>query len=150
MPDIRDPLSEVVIAGAIAVHRELGPGLLESAYIECMAIELTNRRVPFRREVTVPVVYRGQRVDRGFRADLIVDGRLLVELKCVAAILPVHKAQVATYLKLLSLDRGLLINFHSRRLVDGLKSILSPLQPRLEDVLGTPLSERHGSIGRAD
>ena len=127
-----------------------------------MAIELTNRRVPFRREVTVPVVYRGQRVDRGFRADLIVDGRLLVELKCVAAILPVHKAQVATYLKLMSLDRGLLINFHSRRLVDGLKSILSPLQSRVVDVLkpggpggheeglATPLGGRGGSIRGAD
>ena len=124
MAEIHVELSKCVIAAAIEVHRELGPGLLESAYLDCMTIELTNRDIPFRREVTVPFMYKGKRVDHGFRADLIVDGRLLVELKCVAVILPVHKAQAATYLRLLSLDRGILINFHSRRLVDGVKSVL--------------------------
>src|SRR5215467_8851491 len=126
MPQLHEELSKIVIGAAIDVHRELGPGLLESAYLDCMTIELNNRGLRFRREVTVPVIYKGQRVEHGFRADLIVDGRLLVELKCVAVILPVHKAQVATYLKLLSLERGLLINFHARRLVDGVKSILTP------------------------
>ena len=92
-------------------------------------MELVDRGVPFRREVTVPVMYKGRRIDHGFRADLIVDDKLLVELKCVSAILTVHEAQVATYLRLLSLGRGLLINFYSRRVVDGVRSVL-PGKPR--------------------
>jgi GxxExxY protein len=74
--------------------------------------------------VAVPVTYKGDHVDHAFRADFVVDERLLVEIKCVEAILPVHRAQTSTYLRLMGLDRGLLINFHSRRLVDGVKSIV--------------------------
>ncbi len=125
MPELHAELSDLVIAAAVEVHRALGPGLLESAYAECMALELVDRSVPFRREVSVPVIYKGRRIDHGFRADMIVDGKLLIELKCVSSILPVHHVQVATYLKLLSLDRGLLINFHGRRLVDGVRSVLT-------------------------
>jgi GxxExxY protein len=125
MPELHAELSDVVIGAAVEVHRALGPGLLESAYSECLALELVERRLPFRREVTVPVMYKGRRIDHGFRADLIIDGKLLVELKCVSAILPIHKVQVATYLSLLSLGRGLLINFHSRRVVDGVRSVLA-------------------------
>lgn len=117
-------LSEAVIGAAIAVHRSLGPGLLESAYAVCLAAEFQGRGIRFQREVVVPVVYRGNRVDHAFRADFVVDDRLLVEIKCVEAILPVHRAQTSTYLRLLGLERGLLINFHSRRLVDGVKSIV--------------------------
>jgi GxxExxY protein len=118
-------LSEQVIGAAIAVHRALGSGLLESAYSYCLAIEFAALGIPFQREVTIPVFYRGQRIDHGFRADFIVDARLLVELKSAQVLHPVYQTQVITYLKLLGLKRGLLINFHSRRLVDGVRSVVA-------------------------
>jgi GxxExxY protein len=117
-------LSHSVIAAAIEVHRVLGPGLLESAYSRCLGRELGTRGLPFRREIIVPVVYKGERVDHGFRADMVVAERLLVEVKCVSALLPIHRAQAITYLKLLDLKHGLIINFYSRRLVDGIRSVI--------------------------
>lgn len=120
-----DPLVEKVIGCAIQVHRALGPGLLESAYRRCFSHELALQGVPFRSEVAVPVVYKGTRIDCGYRADLIVNESLLLELKAVETVLPIHHAQVMTYLKLLQVKQGLLINFNSKRLVDGLKSFLT-------------------------
>jgi GxxExxY protein len=119
-----EELSRVVIGAAIAVHRAMGPGLLESAYAVCLAAEFDSRQLRYQREVVAPVIYREQRIDHAFRADFVVDQRLLVEIKCVEALLPVHRAQTTTYLRLLGLDRGLLINFHSRRLVEGIRSVV--------------------------
>ena len=118
-------LSRQVIGAAIEVHHLLGPGLLESAYASCLAFELFDRGIAFDREVTVPVVYKNRRIDQGFRADFVIDSRLLVEIKCVQVVAPIHRAQVITYLKLLGLKRALLINFHVRRLVDGVSSIVA-------------------------
>jgi GxxExxY protein len=118
--DERDPLSHAVIGAALAVHRELGPGLLESVYEVCLAHELTTRGVPFETGVRVPVVYSGVRLRAFFRIDVLVGGRLVVELKSVEQVLPVHKAQLITYLKLTGHRHGLLINFNVPRLMDGI------------------------------
>lgn len=95
-----DPLSKRVIGCAIAVHRELGPGLLESAYEECLCYELGARGIPFERQVLLPVVYRAVRLDCGYRRDIVVEGKLIIEVKAVEKLLPVHDAQILTYLKL--------------------------------------------------
>jgi GxxExxY protein len=123
-PLIRHETTAAVIAAAIDVHRGLGPGLLESAYDECLAVELADRRLPLRRQVAVPVFYKGTRLSCGYRVDFIVGGELVVEVKAVERILPIHHAQVLTYLRLLGLHRALLMNFNVPRLVDGLKSFL--------------------------
>jgi GxxExxY protein len=117
-------LAETIIGSAIEVHRALGPGLLESAYDACLAHELTLRGVPFRRQVPVPVTFKGARLDCGYRTDFVVDDAILVELKSVECLQPLHQAQVITYLKLLQLSQGLLINFNVTRLVDGLRTLL--------------------------
>jgi len=123
-PLIRHETTAAVIGAAIDVHRGLGPGLLESAYDECLALELESRQLPFQRQVVVPVVYKGARIPCGYRVDFIVSGELVVEIKAVEHVLPIHHAQVLTYVRLLSLHRALLINFNVPRLVDGLKSFL--------------------------
>ena len=105
-------LSGEIIAAAICVHRELGPGLLESAYQVSMCRELTLRHVPFRSQLELPVEYKGVRLDCGYRIDLLVDNRVLVELKSVERILSVHEAQLITYLRLSRIRVGLLINFN--------------------------------------
>jgi GxxExxY protein len=103
------------------VHRELGPGLLEFAYEQCLAHELALQHIPFDLQVPMPVDYKGVRIDCGYRLDVLVDGRLIVELKSVTALGPVHEAQVMTYLKLAKIKTGLLINFNVQRLKDGIK-----------------------------
>ena len=117
-------LTEKVIGSAIEVHRTLGPGLLESAYDRCLVRELILREIDFKRQVALPIVYKGERIDCGYRVDFIVDDSLLLEIKSVERVLPIHQAQIMTYLKLLNLRQGLLINFNSKRLVDGLRSVL--------------------------
>jgi len=119
--DDRDRLSHAVIGDALAVHRELGPGLLESVYEVCLAHELTIRGVPFETGLRVPVIYAGVRLRSYFRLDLLVAGRLVVELKSVAQVLPVHSAQLITYLKLTGHRHGLLINFNVTKLVNGVR-----------------------------
>jgi GxxExxY protein len=114
-----------VIGLSIEIHRALGPGLLESTYRKCLLYELTQHHFDVASEVPVPVTYRGVLVDCGYRADLIVGGKLLIEVKSVERLLPVHEAQVLTYLKLSGLHEGLLINFNAVRLVDGLRSFLN-------------------------
>lgn len=106
------------IGAAIEVHRTLGPGLLESAYEECMAHELALRNIPFSRQVAVPVDYKGVRLDCGFRLDLVIADTVIVELKAVERLLPLHDAQLLTYLRLTGKTIGLLLNFH----VDDLRS----------------------------
>ena len=115
-----DELCARIIGAAIAVHRALGPGLLESAYQRCLALEFEARGVSFESEVTIPVVYRGTRVEPAYRADFIVAGAVLVEVKSVAKLDPIHRAQLLTYLKLTGIRIGLLLNFNSPTLKDGI------------------------------
>ena len=121
MPLVRDPVTEKVIGCAIEVHRTLGPGLLESVYEQCMARELTLHSIPFRLQVPVPVHYKGTDLDCGYRIDLLINDQVLVELKSVERLSPIHDAQLLTYMKLAKIDTGLLINFNSTRLVDGVR-----------------------------
>ena len=113
-----------VIGCAIEVHRTVGPGLLESAYESCLTLELHDRGITFARQVPVPMLYKSRRLDCGYRADLIVENELLLELKAIERLLPIHQAQVLTYLKLIDLHHGLIINFNVRRLVDGIRSVV--------------------------
>jgi GxxExxY protein len=114
-----DPESYAVIGAALAVHRALGPGLLESAYQRCLEFELHARDIEFERQVPIPVVYRGHAVDATYRADFIVARRLVVEVKSVQKLEGIHQAQVLTYLKLTGLRVGLLLNFNTESLRAG-------------------------------
>jgi GxxExxY protein len=116
-----DELSKRVIGCAIEVHKELGPGLLESAYEQCLAHELALKGIPFQLQKPMPVQYKGLLIDCGYRLDLLVDEKLIVELKSVAIIDPIHEAQILTYLKLAKIKTGLLINFNVGLLKDGIK-----------------------------
>ncbi len=113
-------LTGQVIAAAVEVHRELGPGLLESAYHACMCRELSVRRIPFQTEVNLPVDYKGLHLDCGYRIDLLVDDKVAVELKSVEKFLAIHQAQLLTYLRLSKVRVGLLINFNVRILRQGI------------------------------
>ena len=110
-----------VIGCAMRVHRELGPGLLESAYERCLSHELMECGMSFKRQSALPIDYRGVRIDCGYRIDLLVEDTLLLELKSIEQLLAIHEAQVLTYMKLACTPVGLLINFNQLRLKDGLK-----------------------------
>jgi GxxExxY protein len=114
-------LTKSVIGAAIEVHRALGPGLLESAYEICLCRELNLREIQFRRQVPIPVGYKGVKLDCGYRSDVIIEDSLLLELKAVDALLPIHEAQLLSYLKLTGLNVGLLINFNVELLRDGIR-----------------------------
>src|SRR5947209_4277188 len=116
---VLEELTEVVIGAAIEVHKELGPGLLESAYDECLCYELAHRGVSFRRQVPVPVRYKEVLLDCGYRIDVLVEDALVLELKAIERILPVHQAQLLTHLRLLEKKVGLLFNFHVAVLTRG-------------------------------
>ena len=115
-----------IIAAAIEVHRVIGPGLLESAYSSCLRHELSARMLPFTSERGVPLVYKGTHLDCAYRSDLLVRDAIVVEVKTVAAVLPIHQAQLLTYLRLADLPVGLVINFEVERLVDGVKRVINP------------------------
>ena len=120
-------LTEIVIGSAIEVHRALGPGLLESAYEICLCRELSLREISFERQVAIPVEYKGVKLDCGYRADLVVGGKILVEIKAVDQLAPIHEAQLLSYLKLSGLRLGLLINFNERMLTHGVRrKVLGP------------------------
>jgi GxxExxY protein len=119
-----DTLTEQVIGAAISVHRELGPGLLESTYEVCMVHELTHRRLPLERQKPLSVVYKNKKIDAGYRVDLLVAGSIIVEIKSVERLDPIHTAQVLTYLKLSGLHVGLLINFNVLLVKDGLRRVV--------------------------
>ncbi len=121
-------LTEAVIGAAIEVHRVLGPGLLESTYHACLCRELGLRGIPFEKEVNIPVFYKGVQLECGYRADIIVDKRLLLELKSVEAIDRVHEAQLLTYLRLGGWKVGLILNFNVALLKDGIKRRVLNLQ----------------------
>ena len=127
----RDPLSEQVIGLAIEVHRFLGPGLLESVYEACLCHELHINKIPFNRQVSVPVVYKGVKLDCGYRLDLVVRDALVVELKTLERILPVHQAQLLTYLKLSGFQNGLILNFHVPVLKNGIKRLTIASQTKV-------------------
>jgi GxxExxY protein len=116
-------LTEAIISAAITVHRELGPGLLESVYEKCLALELTKSGFQVCSQKEVPLTYKGLALESGFRADLIVENKVLIELKSVDQLLPVHTAQVLTYLKLTNLRTALLINFNVQLLKNGIKRL---------------------------
>jgi GxxExxY protein len=121
-----DSITSVIIGDAITVHRELGPGLLESTYKTCLSVLLAGRGLRVEREVSLPLTFMGVELDDGYRVDLIVERRVVVELKSITTFSPVHFSQVATYLKLSGCEIGLLINFNVVRLIDGLRRIVPP------------------------
>jgi len=115
-----DALSNNVIGCALEVHKQLGPGMLESAYEQCLAHDFTLNRIIFKRPVALPVKYKGVNLDCGYRLDFLVEDELVVELKAVEAILPIHKAQMLSHLKITGLSVGLLINFNVILLKEGI------------------------------
>jgi GxxExxY protein len=121
-------ITEAIIASAIAVHRALGPGLLESAYEACLAYELAERGWAVERQKGLPVTYRGVKVDCGYRVDLLVDRLVVVELKAVERIERIHEAQLLSYLKLSGSQVGLLINFNVKVLKDGIRRMVNDLR----------------------
>lgn len=123
MPE-QDPLTGKVIGAAIEVHRALGPGLLESAYEECLCHELNLAGLAFARQVSLPVIYKGVRLDCGYRLDVVVEGQVVVELKTVERLMPIHEAQLLTYLRLAQIHTGLLLNFNVPVLRDGIKRMV--------------------------
>ncbi|MBV8676990.1 MAG: GxxExxY protein [Planctomycetaceae bacterium] len=118
-------ITQRVIGAAIAVHRQLGPGLLESTYEACLEHELIGQGLSVERQKVLPVVYKDVRLDCGYRIDLLVEGKVILELKAVDDLLPIHEAQVLSYLKLSGCRVGLLINFNVRLLTRGVKRIIN-------------------------
>jgi GxxExxY protein len=122
--DGADPLTARIIGAAITVHKALGPGLLESAYHSCLKFELASEGLSVDSEVPVPLDYRGHRLDCGYRIDLLVERRVIVEVKAVERLQPIHEAQLLTYLRLAGKSIGLLLNFNSPYLRDGIKRMV--------------------------
>jgi GxxExxY protein len=121
---LENEISKEIIGGAIEVHRQLGPGLLESAYQECLYYELIQRGLMVQKEVPRPLVYKDIKLDHGYRIDLLVENKVVVEVKTVEAFTDVHLAQILTYLKLGDYKLGLLINFHVKMLKDGIRRVV--------------------------
>jgi len=120
--------TEAIIGAAIEVHRYLGPGLLESAYEECLCEELSLRKIPFKRQIALPVAYKGKKLDIGYRIDLLVNEEVVVELKTVESILPIHEAQTLTYMRLGGWQVGLILNFNVTVLKNGIKRLVHKLK----------------------
>ena len=121
-------LSGIVIGAAIEVHKVLGPGLLESAYETCLCHELQLRNIIFERQKPLPVIYKGDKLDCGYRLDVVVQGMLVLEVKACDRIEPIHQAQLLTYLKLSGLSLGLLLNFNVRVMRDGIMRVANELK----------------------
>jgi GxxExxY protein len=124
---IENEIGDVIISAAMKVHSAVGPGLLESAYETCLPCELEKRRIPARRQVLVPIRYEDLTIDNGYRIDLLVGDRVVVELKAVEGILPVHRSQLLSYLKLGSFRLGYLLNFHVAHMRDGIVRMVNGL-----------------------
>lgn len=129
----RSRTTERIIGAAIKIHRRLGPGLLESAYEACLAYELEQAGLYVQRQKAVPLVYEMVKLDCGFRADLVVNGEVVVEIKCKEALHPVDQAQILSHLRLLNLHVGLLINFHVAFLKDGITRMVNNYEELPED-----------------
>ena len=119
--------TEAIIGAAIEVHRHLGPGLLESTYEECLCEELSLRGIPFKRQVALPVTYKGKKLEVGYRIDVLVNNEVVVELKTIDAIQPIHVAQTLTYLRLGGWKVGLILNFNVTILKNGIKRLVHKL-----------------------
>ena len=119
-----DKLSNQVIGCALEVHKHLGPGLLESTYEQCLAHELSLQQIKFQIQAPLPVEYKDYRLECGYRVDLLIEDKLILELKTVSNLLPIHEAQILTYMKLCDVKIGLLINFNTVRLKDGIKRFI--------------------------
>jgi GxxExxY protein len=134
-------LTERIIGACIEIHRSLGPGLLESAYEECLCHELSVAGIAFERQKPLPVYYKDVKLDCGYRLDLVAEARVIVELKAIENLMPIHEAQLLTYLKLSGLTLGLLINFNVPMLKNGVKRIVNNFQnsasPRLRGEFST-------------
>jgi len=124
---VNDDVTREIIGSAIQVHASLGPGLLESAYRVCLHEELVLKRLKVEVEWPIPVVYRGRQIDVGYRIDLLVEDRVLIELKALTKVLPVHEAQLLSYLRLGGYPVGLLINFHVPLLRDGIRRMVNQM-----------------------
>ncbi len=122
---ILNKITDTIIGSAIAVHRELGPGLLESAYEACLAFELADRGLSVERQKGLPVIYRDVKLDCGYRIDLLVEEKVIVELKAVERVEPIHTAQLLSYLKLSGCKLGLLINFNVKVLKNGIRRLIN-------------------------
>ena len=121
-------LTGTIIGSAIEVHKALGPGLLESAYEECLWFEIQSRRLNAQRQVSLPIDYKGRQLDCGYRLDLLIDDKIVVEIKAVEKLLPIHKAQLLTYLKLGGWNLGLLLNFNVPVLKQGIRRLVLNLE----------------------
>jgi GxxExxY protein len=122
-PDLGARITQKIIKAGIEVHRELGPGLLESVYEICLEIEFKKAGLFYERQKKIPVYYKGYKLDHCFKADFIVENKVIIELKTVEALLPLHHAQLMSYMKMKGLELGLLMNFNSPLLKDGIKRI---------------------------
>ena len=134
-------LTRRIIGAAIEVHRLLGPGLLESAYEECLCHELSLRSIRFEKQKPIPLVYKDTKLDCGFRLDLLVEGRVVVELKSIEGLGPIHEAIVLAYLRLSGHELGLLINFNVRVLKDGIRRFIMPPEA-VKSYLNTEFTEK--------
>ena len=123
--DSLSDITDIIIGSAIRVHRELGPGLLESAYEPCLMYELVEEGLHIERQKSLPVIYKGVSLDCGYRLDLVVENKIILELKTVEKILPIHEAQILSYLKLSGYRLGFLINFHVDVLKNGIRRIVN-------------------------
>lgn len=122
-----DLLTEKIIGCAIEVHKGIGPGLLESAYEECLCFELSQAGLLFERQVPLPVSYKGVKLDCGYRLDLVVEKRVILEIKAVERIAPIHEAQLLSYLRMLDKRIGLILNFHTAVLKQGIRRLVNNL-----------------------
>lgn len=122
---MEDEISKKIIGAAIEVHKQLGPGLLESSYEVCLAYELNQQGLEIQTQVALPVVYKDVKLNAGYRIDLLVENKVIVEIKAVEALANIHTAQLLTYLRLKNIRLGLLINFNSVRVIDGIKRVIN-------------------------
>lgn len=122
-----NPISNKIIGAAIEVHKNLGPGLLESTYEHCLSYELREMGLAIQRQKDLPVIYKGNLIDCGYRLDLLVENKVIIEIKAEKSLLPVHEAQLLTYLKLTQLKLGLLLNFNVVMMKNGIKRIVNNL-----------------------
>jgi GxxExxY protein len=119
-----EEIAREIVDAALAVHRELGPGLLESAYEQCLAFELARRGLKIERQKELPIVYQGMKINAGYRIDLLVNDSIIIELKAVDRVEPIHEAQLLSYLRLADRRIGFLINFNVRLLKDGIRRLV--------------------------
>lgn len=124
---LENEISSQIIGSAIEVHKFLGPGLLESSYEACLLFELRQKGLDVKSQVPLPISYKGLLLEAGYRIDILVEGKVIVEIKAVDELADIHTAQILTYLKLTNLKLGLLINFNTVKLVDGLKRVVNNL-----------------------